>query len=151
MIKPRKNRSVLYPPGFTYFKPQGVAMENLDEVSLTVDEYEAIRLSDYENLKHEEASIKMKISRPTFTRLVNTARNKVARALVSGSAIKIQGGSYVFLKNRLKCNACGSMWETKYRDSEKLNCPECKSENINYADRNFQPTSFKKRFRGGRG
>jgi predicted Zn-ribbon and HTH transcriptional regulator len=83
--------------------------------------------------------------------LSTTARKKVAKALVSGSAIKIEGGSYVFLKNRLKCKACGFMWETKYETREKSNCPECKSENINYADRNFPPAGFKKRFRGGRG
>ncbi len=150
MIKPRKNRSVLYPPGFTYFKPQGVSLKNLDEIGMTVDEYEAIRLSDYENLKHEEAALKMEISRPTFTRLINTARKKVAKALVSGSAIKIEGGNYIFLKNRVKCNSCGNTWDTAYGGRERPDCPKCKSEDIHYADRNFPPPPFKKRFRGGR-
>ena len=75
MVKPRKNRNVLYPPWMHYFKPHGhMPFDPSSLVILKIDEYESIRLADHENLKQEEAAKRMNISRPTFTRLVNSAR-----------------------------------------------------------------------------
>jgi len=125
MVKPRKKRNVLYPPRILYFKPQGIPVKNLSVVTLTVDEYEAIRLADHKKLKQEDAAKKMNISRPTFTRLINSARKKTAEAIIDGKAIKIEGGSFIFLKNRIRCLGCGNVWDTKIAPTSNLTCPNC--------------------------
>ncbi|MBU1077240.1 MAG: DUF134 domain-containing protein [Spirochaetes bacterium] len=130
MTKPKKERKVMHPPVAVYFKPTGVPLFQLEQVILTVDEYEAIRLGDDEELKHEEASLKMKISRPTFTRLLNSAHKKIANALVNGKAIRIEGGSYIFLNNRYFCSQCRHIWSLKQGSLLPEACPECGSSGI---------------------
>jgi predicted DNA-binding protein (UPF0251 family) len=85
----------MHEPGFTYFKPAGVRMRELDDSVISVDEYEAIRLKDLEGLEQEEAAQKMNISQPTLHRLLLSARKKITDAIVNGKAIKIQGGNYM--------------------------------------------------------
>jgi len=82
-------------PDFTYFKPAGIRMTELEEVVLTVDEFEAVRLKDLEGLEQEEVAKKMDISQPTLHRLILSARRKIAEAIVKGKAIKIEGGAYM--------------------------------------------------------
>jgi predicted DNA-binding protein (UPF0251 family) len=94
MPRPRLCRRVKFLPETTYFKPAGIPLRKLEEVVLTVDEFEAIRLKDLEGLEQIEASDRMKISQPTFFRLLDSARKKIADAIVNGKAIKIEGGSY---------------------------------------------------------
>ncbi len=130
MVKPRKKRNVLYPPKALYFKPQGRHPATLPDVILTVDEYEAVRLADYKKLKQEEAAEKMNISRPTFTRLIESARSKIAKAIVNGRAIRIEGGDFVFLKNRVRCIDCGNVWEPKSGRAGKASCPSCYSSDV---------------------
>jgi predicted DNA-binding protein (UPF0251 family) len=89
MARPKKYRCTRCKPDATYFKPRGIPMTELDERSITIDELEAIRLADYEELYHEEAASKMKISRQTFGRILNEARRKVAECLLKGKALKI--------------------------------------------------------------
>lgn len=84
-------------PNITYFKPAGIRMRQLDEVVLTVDEFEAIRLNDFEGMNQTGAAKKMGISQPTFQRLLESARKKVAEALVNGKAIRIEGGHFTFM------------------------------------------------------
>jgi len=72
-------------------------MAQLDEVILSLEEYEAIRLKDLEGMEQEEAARKMGISQPTFHRLVLGARRKIAEALIKGKAIKVEGGNYKFV------------------------------------------------------
>jgi len=76
-------------PESNYFKPRGVPLSALEEVILTVDEFEAIRLADHEGLYHEEAAVRMSVSRATFGRILDSARGKVADAIVNGKALKI--------------------------------------------------------------
>lgn len=73
-----------------YFKPRGIPLVELEEVSVRLDELEAIRLADYEGLYHEDAAQKMKISRATFGRILDEARHKVAEAILKGKALKIE-------------------------------------------------------------
>jgi predicted DNA-binding protein (UPF0251 family) len=80
-------------PDINYFTPRGV--KKLEELTLTVVEFEAIRLKDSEGLDQIEAAKKMNISQPTFNRVLSSARKKVADAIVNGKAIKIKGGNYV--------------------------------------------------------
>ncbi len=94
MPRPQKCRQVSNLPNVIFFKPAGIPMTRLEEVSLTVDEYEAMRWADTENLQHDAAALRMGISRPTFTRTLTRAHRKVAAALVYGKALRINGGNY---------------------------------------------------------
>lgn len=94
MPRPRIPRRVWFQPSVTYYKPAGIRMVSLEETILTVDEFEAIRLKDYEGLDQTEAAKKMGISQPTFQRIYESARKKIADALVNGKAIRIEGGPF---------------------------------------------------------
>ena len=99
MVRPKRCRRVGFQPNITYFKPAGVRIKELDEVILAIDEFEAVRLKDLQGLDQDKCSGKMKISQPTFHRLVLSARKKIADAIVNGKAIRIQGGNYSLSKN----------------------------------------------------
>jgi predicted DNA-binding protein (UPF0251 family) len=90
MPRPKKSRCVQCRPDSTYFKPRGIPLVDLEEVMITMDELEAIRLADYEGLYHEDAALKMKISRQTFGRILTSAHKKVASCLLKGKALKIE-------------------------------------------------------------
>jgi len=89
MPRPCKRRIVEFTPNISYFKPVGVPMRDLDSISLTSEEVEAIRLNDYLGLTQSEASKKMGISQPTFNRIISSARKKISDALINGKAIEI--------------------------------------------------------------
>jgi len=94
MVRPRLCRRVRFSPDVTYFKPRGIPLKELEETILNVEEYEAVRLKDLEGLEQEECAKKMKISQPTFNRLILSARKKISDAIVNGKAIKIEGGNF---------------------------------------------------------
>ena len=94
MARPINCRRVGSMPESNYFKPRGIPLSVLEEVVLTVDEFEAIRLADLESLYQEKAAEKMKVSRQTFGRIIDSAHKKVAEALVQGKALKIEGGKF---------------------------------------------------------
>jgi len=129
-MRPKKERIVSVPPKFYMFKPAGIPGIELEKVNLTVDEYEAIRLADYEGLDHEEAAKYMKISRPTFTRLVDKARKKIADALINGKELIIEGGNIHFRKNLFRCLSCGYTIISSFEESNPHKCPSCGSINI---------------------
>lgn len=92
MVRPKECRRIAVMPGDNYFKPRGIPLLHLSEVKLGLDEFEAIRLADFEGLYYAEAAKRMGISRATFGRIVSEGRGKIAEALVLGKALKIQGG-----------------------------------------------------------
>ncbi|MEI6633716.1 MAG: DUF134 domain-containing protein [Chlamydiota bacterium] len=92
MPRPRCLRRVCCIPGVTYFKPAGIPLRILEEVVVTLDEVEALRLADLDGLYQEDAAKRMQISRPTFSRLIESAHRKVAEALVKGKALRMEGG-----------------------------------------------------------
>ena len=94
MPRPTTPRRIQFQPGITYFKPAGVPMKILEEVSLKFEEAEALRLKDVEGLGQTNAAKKMNISQPTFFRVLSTARKKVADAIINGKAIRVEGGEY---------------------------------------------------------
>lgn len=94
MSRPPKCRRVEFVPEITYFKPAGVPLIDLEEAILTVEELEAIRLKDLEGLEQKSCAERMHISRPTFHRILVSARVKIAQALVNGMAIRVDGGHY---------------------------------------------------------
>jgi len=77
-------------PGVYYFKPQGVPMRQLEEVVLLPDELEALKLHEHDKLPQTEAAVKMKISQPTFARILALAYRKIASALIEGKAIRLE-------------------------------------------------------------
>ena len=77
MPRPKSDRIVLEPPLFSEFKPIGVRGQDLDQILLTLDEFEAFRLADFKGLSHAGAADEMEISRSTFTRLIEKARKNV--------------------------------------------------------------------------
>ena len=86
MARPRQCRRVGSMPESNYFKPRGIPLSMLEEVLLSVDEFEATRLADLEGLYQEQAAEKMNVSRQTFGRIIDSAHQKVAEALVKGKA-----------------------------------------------------------------
>jgi len=135
MARPRNCRRVGSIPEINYFKPRGIPLTMLEEVVLTVDECEAIRLADLESLYQEQAAEKMKVSRQTFGRIIESAHRKVAEALVKGKALKIEGGEFEMAAMRkFKCYDCQHSWELPYGTGRPENCPSCKSGNIHRAE-----------------
>jgi len=92
MPRPKKTRFVSAYPTIAAFVPQGMPLSG--EVCMSIEELEAIRLSDFENLDQETAAGMMEVSRHTFGRILADARNKIAEALVTGKVLKIAGGAY---------------------------------------------------------
>ena len=92
MPRPFRCRRVYCRPDSTYFKPRGIPVDILEEVNLTLDEFEAIRLADLEGLYQEGAAKKMNISRQTFGNIIESAHKKIADSIVNAKALKIKGG-----------------------------------------------------------
>jgi predicted DNA-binding protein (UPF0251 family) len=93
--RPKCPRRVEQTPDVTYFKPRGVPLSDLEVVSLTVEELEALRLVDIEGLRQEDAASRVGISRRAFWEDLKAARMKVTLALSKGKAIEIKGGNYI--------------------------------------------------------
>ena len=89
MTRPKKNRCLRFNPEVLYFKPRGIPLSTLEEEELFHDELEALKLHDVDGLDQIEAAKKMKVSQPTFGRILDKAYKKIATAIVKGKAIKI--------------------------------------------------------------
>ena len=100
-------------------------MTELDEVTISVVELEALRLADHESLYQNEAAEKMQISRQTFGRILESARSKIANALVEGKAIKIDGGNFELVETNLLCPKCK---RKIIADTQNQHCPRCGNE-----------------------
>jgi predicted DNA-binding protein (UPF0251 family) len=102
-------------------------MLELEEVRLTIDEREAIRLSDFMGLSHEAAGSRMGVSRATFGRIIQRARKIVADALINGKAINVDGGNYRFVDDGrwFACNCCHRTWEEPLGTGRPARCPAC--------------------------
>lgn len=101
-------------------------MSELEEVELTLDELEALRLADLEGLYQEEAAARMEVSRATFARIVEAARRKVATALVHGNALRIGGGPVAFPGQRsFRCGPCRHEWTLPFGTGRPPCCPAC--------------------------
>lgn len=135
MARPIQCRRVSSVPGSNYFKPRGVPLSLLGEVILNVDEFEAIRLADLEDLYQEQAAEKMNVSRQTFGRIIDSAHRKVAEALIEGKALKIEGGQYEMATMRkFRCFDCQHSWELPYGTGRPESCPACRSDKIRRAE-----------------
>ena len=130
MPRPLKCRRVAYMPEVTYFKPAGIPLRALEEMSLSIEEAEALRLKDIERLEQEQGAAKMNVSRPTFQRILASARQKIADALLNGKAIRIDGGNFEMTWHRFRCRG-GHEWEleTPVRVPPEL-CPTCSTPDV---------------------
>ncbi|RLF28688.1 MAG: hypothetical protein DRN14_03740 [Thermoplasmata archaeon] len=90
MPRPRLRKIIRFRPSAFYFKPRGIPMKDLEEVVLTMEEMESLRLKDYKNLDQVTAAEKMKTSQSTFQRILTSARQKIALAIVEGKALEIE-------------------------------------------------------------
>lgn len=97
MPRTKRERTIGFLPGVTFYKPAGVPLKKIEDVNLELDELEAMRLSDYQGLYQEDASVKMNVSRPTFGRILESAHKKIAQAIIEGKAIRINGGNVDFV------------------------------------------------------
>ena len=127
MARPRKFSTVQIPPRIKGFNPVGYYSRQLDPVIMHIEEYEVIRLLDYENLSQEDAARVMKVSRPTLTRIYERVRKKIASALIESRQIKIEGGRAVFNNNWFQCNSCLSNFNTARNQEHTCECPLCQS------------------------
>ncbi|MGQ9920476.1 MAG: DUF134 domain-containing protein [Desulfobacca sp.] len=131
MARPRKCRWVASEPGVTFFKPQGIPMRGLEQVVISVDELEALRLSDYLGLNQDDVAQEMKVSRPTVTRMLAKAHKAIAEALVYGKAIKIAGGDYQVAQPRFICQECQHTWvDSAEAATTTRTCPQCQGSAI---------------------
>ena len=117
MTRPHCWRRVAGRPAASIFKPIGIPVRLLDEVVMTLDEFEAIRLADLDGLYQESAAAQMGVSRPTFSRIVTEAHRKVADAIVHGKALRIEGGP-VHLAPGQCCRQHGACSEAAGRPQE---------------------------------
>lgn len=107
----------------TGFKPFGMPVGKMDPLSLKFEEYESIRLVNYENLPQDEAAKQMNISRPTFTRIYNKALKIIAKSFVEGKALEIQGGNFEFDRDWYRCRKCHKLIAGLENHSKCLDCP----------------------------
>ena len=99
-MRPKKTRWVKCEPGERCFRPQCKPLTRLDSVNLTIDEFEAVRLSDLKGFTQEKVAKRMKVHRSTISRILNSAHKKIADALVNIKAIKIEGGCCKIIRRR---------------------------------------------------
>lgn len=132
MGRPLLWRRVNFIPSITYFKPAGLPLTGLEEVCLSVEEAEAIRLKDLEGLEQEECAQRMNVSRTTFARVLSSARQKMADALLNGKAIRIAGGNFEMAVRRFQCNN-GHEWDVPFEvmiNTPPQFCPTCNTPGI---------------------
>jgi predicted DNA-binding protein (UPF0251 family) len=127
MARPKLKRTILNPPIMEGFRPFGIAATNLEPVILLFEEYEAMRLTDYNGFTQLESADQMNVSRPTFTRIYEKARRSIAKAFVEGKAIFIEGGDYHTKDFWYRCDSCQ---ELNISQSEINCCFKCGSESL---------------------
>jgi len=129
-------RKVLNPPIIKGLKPYGPDLNRLnpEPVILLFEEYEALRLCDYDRYNHHQASILMGVSRPTFTRIYAATLQKIARAFVEGRQISIEGGKVYFDSDWFHCSGCNCYFNNPEKDKELTSCPLCGDNGIDRVD-----------------
>ncbi|RCW48311.1 MULTISPECIES: DUF134 domain-containing protein [unclassified Halanaerobium] len=136
MARPIKDRLIQQLPEVKFFKPAGVPAHKLEIVELNMEEVESLRLKDVEGLTQAEAAEKMNVSRPTFQRVLTSARQKVAEALTCGKALHFSGGDYKLMRPG-HCWRCGKKLSQsgRHRRGRQANgqtnnlCSDCEDEN----------------------
>lgn len=129
MPRRRRLRRIVAPPNFKGYKPYGANTNEKAPVELLYEEYEAIKLADYDMMNHLEAAKLMGVSRPTFARVYESARRKIALILVETREMKTVFGNATFDKSWHICNNCHARF-TIPKTVVTPKCPLCGSEKI---------------------
>ena len=128
MPRRKRMRRVVAPPGFRGYKPYGNRSERKEHVDLLYEEYESIKLADYDLMNHQEASQLMGVSRATFARVYESARRKIARALVETREIRSVFGNAALDESWRICGECNARFNIP-KTIDTLRSPLCKSDN----------------------
>lgn len=126
MPRKKQPRKIVTPPRFKRWVPEIPGGKPSGKIELFYEEYEAIKLADYELLNHAEASIIMGISRPTFARIYESARRKIAMAMVELKEVVTVYGNAELDETWKICNDCHARFKN-YQNSDVLECPLCGS------------------------
>ena len=131
--RPRIPRTIRCDPTHPYFKPRGIPLKDLPgEVDITLEELEAMRLSDLERFSQEDVGEKMKISQSTVSRHLEKAHRKIAKALVLGYAIRIANPVDFF-----HCDSCGHTWRVREDQADPEECESCKSSQFHLHEHSY--------------
>jgi len=126
MPRPEKCRRIGFDPEHTLFKPAGVPGRDLEQVTLTLDELEAVRLADWLGLYQDRAAGQMGVSRQTFGNILTCARAKLADCVLNGKMLRIEGGNTVTSGERsFRCAGCGREWSVPCGGGRPGGCPAC--------------------------
>lgn len=135
MARPVKWRKIENIPIVPYFVPSEKDIDEMPGNILKLEELEAVRLKDLEGLEQEECAQKMQVSRPTFQRILISAREKISDSLVNGKTLKIEGGNFTRNICPVKCEDCGKEWSESFEKLEiikngEYTCPSCGSSRV---------------------
>jgi uncharacterized protein len=131
MSRPVKPRKLLIPHKNVSFVPEGDSILKNESITLLSEEYEVIKLVDYEKMNHFQAAKVLYVSRPTLTRIYERARKKIAESLVELKTLKLEGGNSIYIENWFKCNNCNSVFNIPDSRIFNKNCPVCLNNSIN--------------------
>jgi len=112
-------------PQVSCFKPAGIPVSSLETVRLGLDEFEAVRLADFEGLYQEQAAERMGVSRQTFGNIIQSARKKIADALVNGKALVAEGGNVIVVSRKYACPSCAYTGTVPFDKPCPRKCPRC--------------------------
>ena len=144
MARPQKSRKIYNPPKMKGFKPFGLPACETESLQLTFEEYESIKLVNYEMLMQEQAAEQMEVSRPTFTRIYNKALKTITQAFVEGKSIVIDGGNYQFEQEWFRCKKCHKLIQGLENHTK---CKDCKmfgnDELVSLNQTHFHPEEIK--------
>ena len=134
MPRPNKYRKVFSNPAVFNFKPVGREPDEKYEVELTLDEFEAIRLADYESIYQEQAAEQMNVSRQTFGNILNSAHKKIADFIINAKSLKIKGGSIEMqtADSSFICYGCKLFGKTSFSMDKLELCPNCVSPHLHH-------------------
>lgn len=128
--RPKRYRKMVHPPGFRGMQPFGCPEQKGEPVKLLLEEYEAVNLADYQNLSQVESAKAMDVSRPTFSRIYDSARKKIARAFMEVRSIHIEGGNIQSTDDWYHCTDCHTIFRLAQNISGDKSCPVCHSDNV---------------------
>ncbi len=130
MPRPKRRRKMMNPPGVRGYRPFGIPGGTDSPVTLLYEEFEAIRLADYNKLSQEEAARAMDVSRPTFTRIYDQALKKLAIMLNEKRSLVIEGGNVQFDDDWYRCQKCHSVFKTSKKITGQ--CAICGKNDIHH-------------------
>jgi uncharacterized protein len=128
--RPRNIKKIFDPPKFKGYKPYGYYGNKSHSIFILFEEYTALRLCDYELMTQSEAAREMQISRPTFTRLYESARRKIATALAEARTLEVEKGQAYFENDWFHCKNCNVFFTVPGKEFDSGHCPVCNSGNI---------------------